>query len=357
MKLAALSLAALVPTSYSWAIPTSQTYKYEANVEHHFIPWLSTEWSQETVSKSHVYERKYTEASQAHSGGVGVGVKEVSVDLSASTSWSNIAETESLVETFHSSKSSSNIKYQDGVRLVQRTVTIKSCIDSDCHSKIIKDVVSYINAGAVTDSVEKHWKEESYRYLNAFLLPSNSAKVPVKNYGYARYVMALTLTTYRTVKTTWQGGKYGNHLSCGSQQVMTGLCGSGRNADCRHNGKKVYAKIQCSDATTAFNSHCGSWIGDNGRYGTLQQCPSHQPFLSGYCGSGRNKDCNGHYAKGRCCAKHGVKMGACHSLQKGRYGQDLVCPSGYAIHNFCGSGANKDCKGQWTNIQCCKILV
>lgn len=362
MKFAVLSLplAVLIPTGHSYSIPSSQKFTYEATVEHSFIPWLSTDWSKEEITKSSNYNRKYTEASQAHSGGIGVEYEGVGVNTEFSTSWSDISEVESKVETFKSSKESQSIKYQDGVRLVLRTVNMRTCFNNDCHTKILKDVVSYINNGAITDAVRKYWKEESFRYLNAFLLPSSAKKLPVKDVGYARFNLAAKLTTWREVNTYWIAGKYGKQLHCPSNKILTGICGSGKNADCRDSdGKKVYAKIQCSDASMNPNSNCASWQGDNRKYGKLQECPYWAPFLSAYCGSGKNADCWGNYAAGQCCAKHGLTMNLsqCQPLQKGHWGQDLVCQSGYAVHKYCGSGQNPDCQGKWTNIVCCPFTA
>ena len=177
--------------------------------------------------------------------------------------------------------------------------------------------------------------------------------------GYFRDYAAGNVCTNRAVSGYWIAGGYGQYLSCGSNTVLTGLCTSGKNADCWHNGNWVYSKIYCSNAATNPNAVCGGWQGDNGNYGMFQSCSQYTPFLSGFCGSGRDRDCDGNYARGICCDKQNMIMdlGQCYSVQTGDHGQDVVCPTGYAIRNYCGSGQNADCMGAYTNIQCCPFYA
>ena len=49
-----------------------------------------------------------------------------------------------------------------------------------------------------------------------------------------------------------------------------------------------------------------------------------------------------------------------HCLWKdGRWGESLICPTGYVVTGICGSGGNDDCggwgSGVWHRVKCCKI--
>lgn len=48
------------------------------------------------------------------------------------------------------------------------------------------------------------------------------------------------------VDSVWSTSNFGQVLSCPSGMVATGLCGSGRNADCSHNNTKVVNRLKCA---------------------------------------------------------------------------------------------------------------
>ena len=94
-----------------------------------------------------------------------------------------------------------------------------------------------------------------------------------------------------------QRRRYGWHNSCVNNKAVFSLCGSGRHADC---GTNAWTKIRCCSHTglNINNSKCG-WI--YGHYGTYLRC-SKGYVLTGVCGSGQNADCPHQKFHGvRCC--------------------------------------------------------
>ena len=85
--------------------------------------------------------------------------------------------------------------------------------------------------------------------------------------------------------------------------------------------------------------------------------------LTGLCSSGRTADCqspsNGkkYYDYISCCESSDVTLGPIEfcSWRYGNYGDDLECPAGYALGGYCGSGRNGHCGAgdTYTGILCC----
>ena len=51
--------------------------------------------------------------------------------------------------------------------------------------------------------------------------------------GYNQFVKVPSLNDHGGLTNCyWQGGKWGNYYTCQPNQIATGVCGSGRRADC-----------------------------------------------------------------------------------------------------------------------------
>ena len=91
-------------------------------------------------------------------------------------------------------------------------------------------------------------------------------------------------------------GSWGQKLECSSEKSAFGLCGSGRNADC---GNNVWNKLTCCSSRILINSASCYW--KYGTYGTYLECAAGE-VLTGICGSGMNADCPHNSFHGiKCC--------------------------------------------------------
>lgn len=137
----------------------------------------------------------------------------------------------------------------------------------------------------------------------------------------------------------WLDAKYGDNQICPVYYAATGLCGSGKNADC--NG--YHFRLHCCNLNSGVQSNC-QWSG--AKYGVLWKCPSGQ-IMGGGCGSGRNADCSKtgtkQYIETLCCDYDGVTVDSSSYTISGRYGEVVECPTGHVITGMCGSGSNGDC--------------
>jgi hypothetical protein len=103
---------------------------------------------------------------------------------------------------------------------------------------------------------------------------------------------------------------WGHRGTCPENKAVIAICGSGGNPDC--GGKP--AKIWCAGLSGANKGiFHGAWAPDNrvqfgnavavwvglSNWGGTATCPANM-VATGYCGSGRNKDCNGKVAELRC---------------------------------------------------------
>lgn len=159
------------------------------------------------------------------------------------------------------------------------------------------------------------------------------------------------------------GQTYGVPITCNTNEVIFGSCGSGRDPDCGG----YYDYIQCCDvAAYAYDqAGCATY---GATYGTVLSCPeiTGDPAraLESVCGSGENADCNGSYHEITCCPgtfSDGFTLYAdtatCY-WQWATYGYFLQClnPTD-AVYGRCGSGENPDCNGgaDYAGIYCCKM--
>ena len=91
-------------------------------------------------------------------------------------------------------------------------------------------------------------------------------------------------------------GSYGQKLECSSEKAAFGLCGSGKDADC---GNNVWNKLNCCSSQITIDSSLCDW--KYGTYGTYLECTAEE-VLTGICGSGKNADCPYNSYHGiKCC--------------------------------------------------------
>lgn len=416
MKLGYFSLlpAALMPAGQAYTITHTYDYAYNAFVEHVYVAWTAHQESEKTESKKEEYEKIYNEVSRDVSLGVDVATPAgLEVGVETSFGWKDIKETETKVTTFDSHHKEVFQAFQEGISLVLRVATKKSCFGTECHENTIKDIVGYtmLREGGVTDEEDKKWTEKSFEFLNEFMLMPGMKNVTVQDYGYAAVDFHADVTTYRHVNKYWKSGRYGKRLTCDDGEVITGICGSGWHADCRDDdGHKVFTKIQCSDELNLSTEKCDSWKSDKGKHINMY-CPVDFPVLKGYCGSGKDKNCAGGFGNTKCCRLrnsppiptpstsqlektdpfrgemrrvltlfsnhfpsnfplpgrwiHGIarknnQIGnvndKCH-WKGGGHGEDVDCPDGYIVTGSCGSGKDPHCDYNrlYSNILCCKI--
>ena len=161
--------------------------------------------------------------------------------------------------------------------------------------------------------------------------------------------------------------------------VVTGICGSGGNADCGG----YYHKIRCCQANnllTSVNpelpSQTCAWVThDAGNEKMLSSCPINY-VAAGRCGSGRTADCERDNLPGNVFGKDNVfenfsEIGSWSSnngnknhhavyccdgevdvedgnndeaWRKGGFGQHIYCPSGYVVTGACGSNDMANCQ-------------
>merc|ERR1712179_110636 len=163
----------------------------------------------------------------------------------------------------------------------------------------------------------------------------------------------------------WQDTHKGQASICtnskGTNNVVRGICSSGKNADCP--GKKyfsiycckadhyMYPELKCKDGSTEFK---------NSKYGQYNSASGNKLMVGG-CGSAGGKDCNNigrgsNWTEGYFCEHTGfvVNHSKCQTLYGG-YGVQVKCPSHHAVVSYCGSGKNGDCNHRYTSIKCCEL--
>jgi len=162
--------------------------------------------------------------------------------------------------------------------------------------------------------------------------------------------------------SVWFDGTDGEELECAAGYVATGVCGSGKIAEC---GNGIFHRLQCTKLKNLNNIvKNDGW--KLGRWGKTVACPA-TTLITGRCGSGRYGECgppndphhtmlqcstlaNGATVDDTACQSFGIDAGVSHE-----------CPSGFAILEACGSGANADCKADGEDNKgvrgkCCPIV-
>eukprot|EP01084_Bolivina_argentea_P029889 55454_1 len=164
-------------------------------------------------------------------------------------------------------------------------------------------------------------------------------------------------------------GHYGEFIECNSG-IMTGACGSGRDANCNdfHNQCRAqkWSAILCDYKELGNADLKSSW--QCAKYGVRQSCEdmlNHEiNIMVGLCGSGENADCKSEcssdsYAAIRCAKQDGKGVrfagNVCVWIPQYEWGRFTECPSGFVITGYCGSGRNRDCNGNAFEIQCCRL--
>ena len=161
----------------------------------------------------------------------------------------------------------------------------------------------------------------------------------------------------------WLGGSYGVELECLPGYYVSGVCGSGMNADCGSRlTNKYFYEIRC--CPTKYNNkkqqNCISYGSDAGEKLT---CPvladGVQAAVFGGCGSGMNADCKASgskkYTDSLCCTDQDITIdnSSC-AWRYGSYGEQLTCPDDYIVIGQCGSGRKAACAtNEHIGINCC----
>ena len=177
--------------------------------------------------------------------------------------------------------------------------------------------------------------------------------------------------------STYNCGKYGVFLECGSGGVVVGECGSGGHADCTKfsenlcpDDKDIFEGIDCnypglipkSNSSNGGNNgfdNTTDWI--CGKYGTKLTCEHYDgSVLVGVCGAGRNEDCK-KYCKGwhaiQCASSNyfSIDWDSCKWVE-GSKGEWIYCEDDQIAAGHCGSGFENNCGlGVSHSIQCCKF--
>lgn len=98
----------------------------------------------------------------------------------------------------------------------------------------------------------------------------------------------------------WQCVKWGVNYSCPSGYVVVGVCGSGRDEDCRtYCNPWTHSAIKCAPVPGGQGVNSGQWSAAQ-RWGRYYQCGADEA-VCGACQSGENKDCNGGHFRVKCC--------------------------------------------------------
>lgn len=213
----------------------------------------------------------------------------------------------------------------------------------------------------------------------------------------------------------WMYGGVDSFQQCKGDDVVRGLCASGKNRDCKRSGKKSYTSVGCGElpeaskkrfdtkgslalfaddsdgdqdgdiatvTTTSTTANISSrqrprtrLLGTSGSesdsdhrngwmcagYGNYKECPIGQ-IMVGACGSGKNKDCRrecrGSWHAAIKCKRLPLGLG----IQEQRWAHPQKWGKYYhcGAHNevacgACQSGKNADCDGKHFRVKCCKV--
>ena len=158
----------------------------------------------------------------------------------------------------------------------------------------------------------------------------------------------------------WTQHWFGSFAQCPANEYITGVCSSGMNADC--NGQYTAEKCEpwpvAATQSTAYTPPMGKEI--NGWmcawFGTLLECPAGQ-VMTGMCGSGHNADCTAYcgspnYSAIKCEAAPS-NIGAVRWTQPYGHGGYGTCAAGEVACGLCQSGMDNNCQGGSFRIGCC----
>lgn len=186
------------------------------------------------------------------------------------------------------------------------------------------------------------------------------------------------LTAFSSLSTSvlsmeWIPGGINDWMVCPeNKHYVQGLCGSGKDRDCFHEGKQTYTSTGCDifpsdepspDGMSAIDNYEGlnDWI--CGDAGTRSDCPEGKSMI-GSCSGGKNKDCRdfcdpaAQYAI--LCSNppknstHGVNSAGTWSKPLS-YGNYFTCPPGEVACGACQSSKAADCMGGYMQVKCCSV--
>ena len=177
----------------------------------------------------------------------------------------------------------------------------------------------------------------------------------------ASYAIAIADAKSSCLRTRWQDAQRGGSIGCESNEILTGICASGRYNDCPNGTWKAASyEVGCCQVRDARRSGCTEV---RKGYGKEAECPDDKPFGTKGCASGKYADCRNtggskvHHEL-TCCAFEKVEMTleGCKKIYA-KHGKRASCPTGYALHGQCTSGQYRDCSGASHWIQCCPFLA
>jgi len=162
---------------------------------------------------------------------------------------------------------------------------------------------------------------------------------------------------------TWVGAHHGDWGKCDGDMVAVGACGSGGDQDCPGG---FSTGLKCCRFEGFYYGHCEMAISDD--WGDNFECSSRvdgqASIVEAICGSGHDKDCEGHSHKAECCEGHveGKLVGSsgqCTWVYTSDWGTEVECGrSDEMVSGICGSGGKHDCPGGTTNgIYCCELIL
>merc|ERR1712173_109539 len=180
------------------------------------------------------------------------------------------------------------------------------------------------------------------------------------------YIFLLSILTHSIKSTSpsltaatceWVGSKSGQTAACLPNWYINGVCQSKSVASCKEStfstGKFIHM-IQCCQMkyNSDPNHNCTQTANHEGK-ASQEYCPdndsSSMQGMYGVCSSGQNRSCqdsNGelHYNAITCCQTNNMTFNKAGCGWKyGAFGDQIVCPSGYAAAGACGGSANGLC--------------
>ena len=142
-------------------------------------------------------------------------------------------------------------------------------------------------------------------------------------------------------ETTNVASANGKDFTCPANSIITQFCGSGENADCGTVGytSGTYGAVQCSTANKDLGKPTSVWS-DVDTWD--RKCPAGE-VLTGLCVSGKNADCNGHRGRIQCTKYPNLMVSGIEGSVTGTF-KTPALQEGQVATGICNGGSNaSDC--------------